>query len=48
MQNIKPKRSIRWKLAAAFIAVAGFVAAFVGVVITIHFETVEHAVQLSS
>jgi diguanylate cyclase (GGDEF)-like protein len=48
MQNVKPKRSIRWKLAAAFIAVACFVAAFVGVAIAIHIETVERAAQLEA
>jgi diguanylate cyclase (GGDEF)-like protein len=48
MQNLKPERSIRWKLAAAFIAVACFVAAFVGVAIAIHFETVERAAQLEA
>jgi len=48
MQNVKPKRSIRWKLAAAFIAVACFVAAFVGTAIAIHFETVERAAQLEA
>jgi len=48
MQNVKPKRSIRWKLAAAFIAVACFVAAFVGAAIAIHFETVERAAQLEA
>ena len=47
-QNGKPKHTIRWKLAAAFIAVACFVAAFVGVAIAIHFETVEHAAQLEA
>jgi diguanylate cyclase (GGDEF)-like protein len=41
-------RSIRWKLAAAFIAVACFVAAFVGVAIAIHFATVERAAQLEA
>jgi diguanylate cyclase (GGDEF)-like protein len=44
----KPKRSIRWKLAAAFIAVACFVAAFVGFAIAIHFETVKRAAQLEA
>jgi len=48
MQNVKPKRSIRWKLAAAFIAVGCFVAAFVGTAIAIHFETVERAAQLEA
>jgi len=48
MQNVKPKRSIRWKLAVAFIAVACFVAAFVGVAIAIHFETIERAAQLEA
>ncbi len=48
MQNVKPKRSIRWKLAAAFTAVACFVAAFVGVAIAIHIETVERAAQLEA
>jgi predicted metal-dependent TIM-barrel fold hydrolase len=48
VQNVKPKRSIRWKLAAAFIAVACLVAAFVGVAIAIHFETVERAAQLEA
>jgi diguanylate cyclase (GGDEF)-like protein len=48
MQNVKPGRSIRWKLGAAFIAVACFVAVFVGVVIAIHFETVERAAQLEA
>jgi diguanylate cyclase (GGDEF)-like protein len=48
MHNIKPKYSIRWKLAAAFIAVVCFVSAFVGVVITIHFETVERAAQIEA
>jgi methyl-accepting chemotaxis protein len=40
--------SIRWKFAAAFIAVACFVAAFVGVTIAIHFDTVERAAQLEA
>jgi hypothetical protein len=44
----KPKRSIRWKLAAAFIAVACFVAVFVGFAIAIHFETVKRAAQLDA
>jgi diguanylate cyclase (GGDEF)-like protein len=44
----KHKRSIRWKLAAAFIAVACFVAAFVGFAIAIHFETVKRAAQLEA
>jgi diguanylate cyclase (GGDEF)-like protein len=48
MQNVKPERSIRWKLAAAFIAVAGFVAAYVGVAIAIHFETLDRAAQLEA
>src|SRR3984893_13537991 len=42
------QRSIRWKLAAAFIAVACFVAAFVGVAIAIHFQTVERAALLEA
>jgi hypothetical protein len=42
------QRSIRWKLAAAFIAVACFVAAFVGVAIAIHLQTPEHAAQLET
>ena len=48
MRNVDPKRSIRWKLTAAFIAVACFVAAFVGVAIAIHFATVEQAAQLEA
>ena len=48
MQNLKPTRSIRWKLAGAFMAVACFVAAFVGVAIGIHFDTVELAAQLEA
>ncbi len=48
MQNVKPKRSIRWKLVAAFIAVACFVAAYAGVAIAIHFETIERAAQLEA
>ncbi len=39
-------RSIRWKLAAAFVLVACFVAAFVVAAIAIQFETVERAAQL--
>ena len=48
MQSFKPKRSIRWELAAAFTAVACFVAAFVGVAIAIHLQTLEHAAQLEA
>jgi diguanylate cyclase (GGDEF)-like protein len=48
MQNVKPRRSIRWKLATAFIAVACFVAAFVGVAIAIYLQALEHAAQLEA
>jgi diguanylate cyclase (GGDEF)-like protein len=48
VQNFKPKRSIRWKLAAAFVAVACFVAAYVGVAIAVHLQTVERAAQLEA
>ena len=48
MQYVKPERSIRWKLATAFIAVACFVAAFVGVALAIHFDMVERAAQLEA
>ncbi len=48
MQIIKPQRNIRWKLAAAFIAVASFVAVFVAVVMAIHVSTVERAAQLEA
>lgn len=48
MQNVKLERSIRWKLAVAFMAVACFVAAYVGVAIGIHFETLERAAQLEA
>jgi diguanylate cyclase (GGDEF)-like protein len=41
-------RSLRWKLAAAFMAVACFVAAFAGVAIAIHFAMVERAAQLEA
>jgi len=40
--------SIRWKLAAAFIAAALFVAAFVGFAIAIQIQTVERAAQLEA
>jgi diguanylate cyclase (GGDEF)-like protein len=43
-----PARSIQWKLAAAFLAVAGFVATFVGIAIVIHLATVERAAQLEA
>jgi diguanylate cyclase (GGDEF)-like protein len=45
---IKPERSIRWKLAAAFIAVAGFVAVFVGVAIAIRLQTTDRAARLEA
>jgi diguanylate cyclase (GGDEF)-like protein len=48
LRTDRPERTIRWKLAAAFIAVASFVAVFVVVAITIQFETVERAAQLEA
>jgi diguanylate cyclase (GGDEF)-like protein len=42
------KRSIRWKLAVSFIAVACFVAAFVGFAITMNFYSVVRAAQLEA
>jgi diguanylate cyclase (GGDEF)-like protein len=48
MDNAKYKQSIRWKLAAAFMVVAGLVAVFVGGAIAIHFETVERAARLEA
>jgi two-component system sensor histidine kinase/response regulator len=48
MQNVKSGRSVHWKLAAAFITVACFVVAFVGVTIATQFETVERAAQLEA
>ena len=42
------RRSIRWKLAAAFIAVDCFVLAFVGVAIAIQLDTIELAAQLEA
>jgi diguanylate cyclase (GGDEF)-like protein len=48
MHNVSSETSIRWKLAGAFIAVACFVAAFVGVAITEHFETVELAARMEA
>jgi diguanylate cyclase (GGDEF)-like protein len=48
VQTNKPNRSIRRKIAAAFIAVACFVAVFVGVTIAIHNATVESAAQLEA
>ncbi|MGZ5257392.1 MAG: hypothetical protein ACXWC0_07095, partial [Burkholderiales bacterium] len=47
-QNGKSKHTIRWKLAWSFIAVACFVAAFVGVAIGIHFDTLELAAQIEA
>jgi diguanylate cyclase (GGDEF)-like protein len=46
IRNAKPIRSIRWKLAAAFLAVACTVAAFVVVSIVILNDTIERAAQL--
>ncbi|HTD27927.1 MAG TPA: EAL domain-containing protein [Xanthomonadaceae bacterium] len=48
VQNIKFGQSIRWKLAAAFIAVACFVALFVGVAIAIQVQSIERAAQLEA
>jgi diguanylate cyclase (GGDEF)-like protein len=48
MQIARSKRSIRWRLAAAFLVDACVVAAFVGVAITIHFRTLERAAQLEA
>ena len=48
IRNIKLRQSIRWKLAAAFVAVACAVAAFVGVAIIVHDETIERAGQLEA
>ncbi|HTD27926.1 MAG TPA: EAL domain-containing protein [Xanthomonadaceae bacterium] len=47
-EHIMPGRSIRWKLAAAFLGVACFVAAFVGVAIGIHLQAIERAAQLEA
>jgi len=46
--NIRPGRSIRWKLAAAFVAVAGFVAVFVGFAVATWFGTIDEAAQLEA
>jgi signal transduction histidine kinase/ActR/RegA family two-component response regulator len=48
MQDVKSERSIRWKLAAAFITVSCFVAVFAGIAIKIHVETVERAARLEA
>jgi signal transduction histidine kinase/DNA-binding NarL/FixJ family response regulator/HPt (histidine-containing phosphotransfer) domain-containing protein len=40
--------TVRWKLAAAFIAVACFVAVFVGIAISIQYQTVERAALLEA
>ena len=46
MQIAAPQQSLQWKLAAAFIAVAFFVAAFVVVVIAFHVDALERAARL--
>jgi diguanylate cyclase (GGDEF)-like protein len=48
IQRIKPRQSIRWKLAVAFIAVAFLVAVFVGVAIAIQFQSIERAARLEA
>jgi diguanylate cyclase (GGDEF)-like protein len=48
VQRINPRQSIRWKLVAAFIAVACFIAAFVGVAIAIQFQSIERAARLEA
>jgi len=41
-------RSIRWKLAVTFLALASAIVAFVGVVISIHIETVDLAARMEA
>ncbi len=41
-------RSVQWKLVAAFLAVAVFVAAFVAIAIGLHLKTVDQAAQLEA
>ena len=48
MEHITPMRSIQGKLGAAFLVVACFVAAFVGITLTIYFETVDLAARLEA
>jgi diguanylate cyclase (GGDEF)-like protein len=48
ISRIRPGQSIRWRLAAAFTAVAVLVAAFVGVAIWIQSESIERAAQLEA
>lgn len=48
MQIATPQKSLQWKLAGAFIAVACFVAAFVGVVIALHVDALERAARLEA
>ena len=48
MYSVTGQRSIRWKLSAAFLAVACFITMFVGVAMKIQFEAIDRAAQLEA